>query len=188
MAVAVIAVVVGGVAVVVLWTISAYNGLVTLATSVDNDWAQIDVQLTRRHDLIPNLVETVKGYAQHESQTLEAVVAARNAAVSASGPAAKGTAERGLSSALGRIFAVAESYPDLKANQSFLALQNELSATEDRIASARSAYNAGVEALNAKRAMFPTSMIAEQNPKFAAREYYAAHDPEVQAVPEVNFS
>ncbi len=187
MAFAFIAVVIA-VAVAVVWAISAYNRLVTLATSVDNDWAQIDVQLTRRHDLIPNLVATVKGYAQHESATLEAVVAARNTAVSASGPAATGAAEGALSGALGRIFALAESYPDLKANQNFLALQNELTATEDRIASARSAYNTGVESLNARRAMFPTSLIAQRNPKFGAREFYAADDAAVRATPEVSFS
>jgi LemA protein len=138
-----------------------YNGLIGLRNKVEEGWRQIDVELKRRHDLIPNLVETVKGYASHERGTLEEVMQARSAAMSgASTPAAAGQAEGQLSQALGRLMAVAEAYPDLKANQNFLALQQELTSTEDRIASARRYYNANVRELNTKVETVPSNIVA----------------------------
>ena len=143
-----------------LYAMVSYNGLVRMRTRVDGAWAQIDVQLKRRYDLIPNLVETVKGYAAHERQTLEAVIAARNTAVSAQGPAQAAGAENQLAGALRQLFAVAEAYPDLKANQNFLALQEELSGTEGRIAYARQYYNDAVQGYNAKIQTFPPVIFA----------------------------
>jgi LemA protein len=157
--------------VVVLALIGMYNGLVTLRNRYKNAFSQIDVQLKRRYDLIPNLVEVAKGYIKHERETLEAVIKARNAAYSAgqqaalrpgdaSAMTALGGAEGQLTGALGRLFAVAEAYPDLKANQNMLALQEELSATENKIAFARQAYNDAVMTYNTKREVFPSSIIA----------------------------
>src|ERR1044071_6672471 len=128
---------VGMIAVVALWLMGAYNGLVTLRQAVKNAWAQIDVQLKRRYDLIPNIVNTVKGYAAHEKETLERVVAARNAAVSARSVAEAAGAENMVSQALGRLFALSEAYPELKANQNFMQLQEELTSTENKIGFAR---------------------------------------------------
>ncbi|MDF2091499.1 LemA family protein [Knoellia sp. 3-2P3] len=150
--------------VVVLLALAAvgiYNGLVTLRNRVQEAWRQIDVELKRRHDLIGNLVETVKGYAAHERGTLEDVMKARSAAMTGGqGPAAQAQAEGALSAALGRLFAVAEAYPDLKANQNFLALQEELTSTEDRIASARRYYNANVRELNTRVETVPSNIVA----------------------------
>ena len=143
-----------------LWLMGSYNGLVRLRQEVRNAWAQIDVQLKRRHDLIPNLVNTVKGYAAHEKGTLEAVINARARATSVTVPGDKMKAEAELSGALGRLLAVSESYPELKANQNFTALQGELSSTEDRIAFSRQTYNDSVTALNTARQSFPTVLIA----------------------------
>ena len=143
-----------------LWLVGAYNSLVRLRQAVKNAWAQIDVQLKRRHDLIPNLVNTVKGYATHEKGTLEAVMNARAKATSVTIPADKIKAEGELSGALARLLAVAESYPDLKANQNFLSLQGELSSTENRIASSRQSYNDSVAQLNTTVKTFPTILIA----------------------------
>jgi LemA protein len=162
---------VGLVIIVVLAVIGMYNGLVTLRNRYKNAFSQIDVQLKRRYDLIPNLVEVAKGYIKHERETLEAVIKARNAAYSAGQQAARtpgdaaamtalGGAEGQLTGALGRLFAVAEAYPDLKANQNMLSLQEELSATENKIAFARQAYNDSVMTYNTKREVFPTSIIA----------------------------
>ncbi|OFE15285.1 hypothetical protein BA895_05960 [Humibacillus sp. DSM 29435] len=138
-----------------------YNGLIGLKNRVEEGWRQIDVELKRRHDLIPNLVETVKGYASHERGTLEEVMQARSAAMNGGGtPAAAAQAEGQLSQALGRLMAVAEAYPDLKANQGFLALQNELTSTEDRIASSRRYYNALVRELNTKVESVPSNLVA----------------------------
>ena len=138
-----------------------YNGLIKLRNTVQESWAQIDVELKRRHDLIGNLVETVKGYAAHERGTLEDVMKARSAAMaSGQGPAQQAQSEGLLSAALGRLIAVAEAYPDLKANQNFLALQQELTSTEDRIASARRYYNANVRELNTKVETIPSNLIA----------------------------
>jgi LemA protein len=143
-----------------LWLMGAYNGLVRLRQAVKNAWAQIDVQLKRRHDLIPNLVNTVKGYAAHEKDTLERVVNARARATSATLPADKIKAEGELSSALARLLVVAEAYPDLKANQNFLELQRELTTTEDRIALSRQGYNDAATRYNTQIQVFPTVMIA----------------------------
>ena len=145
---------------IVIYFIGIYNGLVRKRNEKDNAWSQIDVQLKRRHDLIPNLVETVKGYAKHESETLESVIQARNQAVAANGPAAAGEAEGILGAALGKLFALAESYPDLKANQNYLALQEELSSTENRIGFARQAYNDAVTIYNNAREVFPANLIS----------------------------
>jgi len=143
-----------------LWLMSTYNGLVTLRQAVKNAWAQIDVQLKRRHDLIPNLVNTVKGYAGHEKDTLERVIAARAKATSVTLPADVIKAEGELSSALARLLAVSESYPELKANQNFLSLQEELTSTENRVAYARQFYNDNVTRLNTRIQTFPTVAVA----------------------------
>jgi len=151
---------IGFIVIVGLWLMVTYNGLVGLRQKVKNAWAQIDVQLTRRHDLIPNLVNTVKGYAAHEKGALEAVVAARAKATSVTLTADKIKAEGELSSALARLMAVSEAYPDLKANQNFLALQEELTSTENRIAFARQAYNDSATQLNTRIQSFPAVMVA----------------------------
>jgi LemA protein len=143
-----------------LWLMSSYNSLVALRQAVKNAWSQIDVQLKRRHDLIPNLVNTVKGYASHEKETFERVVNARARATSATVPADAIKAEGELTSALGRLMAVAEAYPELKANQGFLSLQQELSGTEDRVAFSRQGYNETVTRLNTAVQSFPTVLIA----------------------------
>jgi len=150
-----------------------YNGLVGLRNKVESAWAQIDVQLTRRSELIPNLVETVKGYAAHEKDTLDAVIQARNAANNASTPSDKAAADNVLTGALKSVFALAEAYPDLKANQNFLNLQDTLTATEDKIAYARQYYNDTVKQYNTKTQTVPTSLIAKQF-GFTAREYFEA--------------
>src|SRR5438034_5201686 len=148
--------------VLVIFVISLYNGLVRLRNRIDNAWAQIDVQLKRRHSLIPNLVETVKGYAAHERGTLDAVVQARNSAMAVSGQGAgqQAPAEGVLTQALGRLFALAEAYPNLKANENFAALQAELSNTEDKIAYARQFFNSAVQSLNAAVQSIPTNIVA----------------------------
>ena len=143
-----------------LWMMTAYNGLVTSRQSVKNAWAQIDVQLKRRHDLIPNLVNTVKGYAAHEKETFERVINARSRATSATSAAEAIKAEGELSSALSRLLAVSEAYPELKANQNFVALQEELTSTENRIAYARQFYNDNTAKLNTQIQVFPTALIA----------------------------
>lgn len=148
------------VVIVILWIIAAFNGLVTLKNRAKESWADIDVQLKRRYDLIPNLVETVKGYASHEKTVFEDVTKARTSAMSAQGMAAKAGAENALSSTLKSLFAVAESYPDLKASANFLALQNELTDTEDKIQAARRFYNTNVRDLNIKIETFPANLIA----------------------------
>ena len=165
-----------GVAVlVVLYLVLAYNGLVRLKNRIEGAWSQIDVQLQRRYDLIPNLVETVKGYARHESATFEAVTRARAAAIDAQGVAAQAQAESMITSALKSLFAVAEAYPELKANENFLALQEELSGTEGRIAYARQFYNDTVQRYNTKIQTFPTMLVARPF-GFAEREYFEADD------------
>jgi LemA protein len=156
---------------IALFFVLQYNGLVRARNAVDNAWAQIDVQLRRRYDLIPNLVETVKGYASHERETLEAVVNARNVAMTATGPAAQAGAENVLSGALKSLFAVAEAYPDLKANQNFLQLQEELTATESRVAFARQYYNDSVLRYNTKTQTVPSNIVAGMF-NFATKEYF----------------
>jgi LemA protein len=153
-------VLVGVLILVVLFVVALYNGLVRLRNQVRNAWSQIDVQLKRRHDLIPNLVETVKGYAGHERTTLENVVQARNQAAQARGVGAQAQAERGLSEALGRLMVVVEQYPDLKANQNFLALQEELASTENKIGFARQFYNDAAMQYNNKTQTVPSNVIA----------------------------
>ncbi|MCB0958253.1 MAG: LemA family protein [Acidimicrobiales bacterium] len=150
-----------------------YNGLVALKNKVEAAWAQIDVQLTRRADLIPNLVETVKGYAAHEKETLDAVIRARNMVQSASSPAEAAEADNVLTGALKSIFALSEAYPDLKANQNFLALQEELTGTEDKIAYARQFYNDTVNRYNTKIQSMPSNIIAGMF-HFTEREYFEA--------------
>jgi LemA protein len=144
----------------VLWVISTYNSLVSLRNKVKDQWAQIDTVLKRRFDLIPNLVETVKGYAKHESETLEAVIAARNTYVSANAPEDQMKADGELTKAISKIFALSEAYPELKANENFNSLQKELSETEDKIQYARQFYNDIVRKYNTKRETFPTVLIA----------------------------
>ncbi len=176
-------VIVGLVVLVALIAISMYNGLVQARNHVDNAWSQIDVQLKRRHDLIPNLVETVKGYAKHEQETFDKVIQARNAAMNATagGPAQQAQAENALSGTLKSLFALSEAYPDLKANQNFLALQEELTSTEDRIAYARQFYNDRVLAYNNKCQTFPGSVFAGMF-NFEPREFFDAPPEETEPV------
>ena len=171
----------------VLWFFGAYNGLIRLRNTVHEAWAQIDVELKRRHDLIGNLVETVKGYAQHERGTLEAVTQARAAAMApGQSPADAGRSEAALTQALVRLNAVAEAYPDLKANANFTALQQELSSTEDRIASARRYYNANVKELNTKVESIPTNFIAGPAGVTKA-EYFELESAVEREAPKVSF-
>jgi len=151
--------------------IALYNRLVVLRNRVDNAWSQIDVQLRRRYDLIPNLVETVKGYASHERETFEKVTQARNMAIQAQGVVEQGKAENMLTGALKTLFAVAEAYPDLKANQNFLALQGELTSTEGKIAYARQFYNDSVMSFNTAIQRFPANMVAGMF-GFTQRDYF----------------
>jgi LemA protein len=173
-------------AIVVVWVIGLYNGLIRLRNIVKNAWSQIDVQLKRRHDLIPNLVETVKGYAGHEKSTLENVTKARNQAVAAQGPQAQGQAEGMLTQALGRLMVVVEQYPDLKANQNFLGLQEELRSTENRIGFARQAYNDSVMTYNTKIQSFPANIIAGMF-SFKDEEFFEIEDEAAREVPKVQF-
>jgi LemA protein len=169
----------------ILWFFFSYNGLVRTRNRIDNAWSQIDVQLRRRYDLIPNLVETVKGYAAHEKGVLEAVTQARANAINAQGPAQQGQAENVLSGALKSLFAVSEAYPDLKANQNFLSLQEELTTTEDRVAYARQFYNDSVLSYNNKIQSLPTNILAGMF-NFEKREYFEA-EPEATGPVKVQF-
>jgi LemA protein len=171
---------------VLLFIIAMYNGLVRLRVQCDNAWSDIDVQLKRRYDLIPNLVETVKGYAGHEKGTLEAVVQARNSAMSAQGPAAKADAENMLTGALRQVFALAEAYPQLRAVESFTQLQNTLTTLEDTIQNARRYYNAVVRDLNTKIQVFPSNIIAGMF-NFKPREFFEVSAPAERDVPKVSF-
>jgi LemA protein len=162
-----------------------YNSLVKLKVMADGAWADIDVQLKRRHDLVPNLVETVKGYATHERGTLEAVIEARSRAMSAQGPAAKGQAEGELSGALKSLFALAESYPQLRATENFGQLQGSLAQIEDAIQNARRYYNAVVRDLNTKIQQFPSNLVALTF-GFRPREFFEADEGE-RAAPQVKF-
>ncbi|MFH1046821.1 MAG: LemA family protein [Patescibacteria group bacterium] len=153
------------------WIIMIYNGLITLRNRVDEAWSDIDVQLKRRYDLIPNLVETVKGYASHERETLEKVIAARNIAMGAEGKQGKAEAENALSQTIKSLFAVAENYPDLKASQNFLQLQDDLKDTEDKIQGSRRFYNANVRDFNTKIQVFPNNVIAGQL-KFSKYDFF----------------
>ena len=182
---------------VLMWVVGAYNRLVALRNRFKNAYAQIDVQLKRRYDLIPNLVETAKGYIKHERGTLEAVIAARNAASAANVRAAQSPgdatamkelsgAETALTSTLGRLFAVAEAYPDLKANTTMMALMEELTSTENKVAFARQAYNDSVMAYNTQRETFPTNMIAGPF-NFGPAELFVIEKPEEKEAPKISF-
>lgn len=183
---------------IVLWAIGIYNGLVQLRNRFKNAFAQIDVQLKRRYDLIPNLVETAKGYLKHESETLEAVIKARNIAASAAEAAAAnpalasnlqnlGAAETGLAGALSRLMVVSEQYPDLKANENMAQLTEELTSTENKIAFARQAYNDSVMTYNNRREVFPAVLIAGAL-GFAYAELFKVEDPTERIAPKVDFS
>jgi LemA protein len=174
------------VALLIIFVIGMYNGLVRLKVQCDNAWADIDVQLKRRYDLIPNLVETVKGYAAHEKGTLEGVVAARNQAMTAEGPAAKAQAEGMLSAALRQVFALAEAYPQLRAVESFNQLQQTLNSLEDNIQNARRYYNAVVRDFNTKIAQFPTNILAGMF-NFKSREFFEIGAPAEREAPKVSF-
>ncbi|WP_029030182.1 LemA family protein [Salinarimonas rosea] len=182
-------IILGVVAVIVVYGIVTYNGLVAMRQRVDQAYADIDVQLHQRHDLVPNLVETVKGYAAHERETLDAVIAARNRATSASGPADQAAAEGLLTGALGRLFALAEAYPDLKANTNFLSLQSELSNVEDKLAAARRFFNNAVSEFNAAIQSFPAVLFARQL-GFSEREFFDVGEDrraEMNVAPQVKF-
>lgn len=174
------------VAAVALWLVFTYNGLITLRNRTDEAWSDIDVQLKRRYDLIPNLVNTVKGYATHEQATLEKVIAARNSAMGATSPEAKAQAENALSSTLRSIFALSENYPDLKANQNFLKLQDELSDTENKIQASRRFYNGNVRDFNTKLEVFPTNLIGKML-GFVKRAFFEIDNPEERKNVEVKF-
>ena len=187
----------GVIAVIVIYLIVIYNGLVALRNRIENGFAQIDVQLQRRYDLIPNLVETAKGYMKHERETLEAVIQARNSAQSAANHAGSNPidgaairdlagAEAVLGSAMGKFFALAEAYPDLKANQNMMQLQEELASTENRVAISRQAYNDAVMRYNTKRESFPDVLIAN-NFGFKEAEMLELEDEEARKVVKVNF-
>lgn len=180
------------------WVVSLYNGLVAMRNRFKNAFAQIDVQLKRRYDLIPNLVETAKGYMSHERQTLEAVIAARNGALGASQKAAAdpadaiamgqlATAEAGLAGALGRLFAVMEAYPDLKANQNMMQLSEEITSTENKVAFARQAFNDFVMEYNTGRESFPQNIIAGMFNFAPAAQLEAIESPEERKAPKVSF-
>jgi LemA protein len=182
---------------VLMWAVSAYNRLVALRNRFKNAYSQIDVQLKRRYDLIPNLVETAKGYIKHERGTLEAVIAARNAASTANTRAAQNpgdasamkdlsSAETALTGTLGRLFALSEAYPDLKANTTMMQLMEELTSTENKVAFARQSYNDAVMAYNTQREVFPSSVIAGSF-NFAAAESFVIEKAEEKEAPKVSF-
>ncbi len=182
-------VILGIIAILLIMFIATYNGLVRLRNQVKNAWAQIDVQLKRRHDLIPNLVETVRGYMKFERETLEAVTKARNVAIQASSapPGERGKAEGELGAALARLMVVVERYPELKANQNFLALQEELTSTENKIAFSRQYYNDSVLRYNNQTQMFPSNMVANMT-GFKAGEFFEVTAAEERAAPKVSFT
>ena len=169
------------IAVLVLWIVATYNSLVSLRNRVRDSWSQIDVQLKRRFDLIPNLVETVKGYTKHESETLENVVKARNTYLSASAPEEQMKADGELTKAISKLFALTESYPDLKANTNFIELQNELNETENKIAMSRQFYNDIVMQYNNKVEMVPSNIVASIF-KFTKETYFEANEAEKENV------
>lgn len=174
------------VVVVVIWLVMTYNGLITLKNQVDEAWSDIDVQLKRRYDLIPNLVATVKGYAAHESGTFEKVIQARANAMNAQGAHDKAVAENALAGTLKSLFAVAEAYPDLKANENFAKLQDELSDTENKVQASRRFYNGNVRDFNTKLQVFPTNMIAGML-GFVKREFFEIGNEAERNAPQVQF-
>ena len=163
-----------------------YNRLVRLRNRTENAWSQVDVQLTRRHDLVPNLVETVKGYATHEREVFDAVSTARASALSAEGPARQGAAEQGLSSALGRLMAVAEAYPQLRATENFQALQTQLGETENRIAVSRQIFNDTVQSYDTAVETFPSNLVAGSF-GFRRKDFFELDDPAAASAPSVSF-
>ncbi|MCJ7581713.1 MAG: LemA family protein [Candidatus Aminicenantes bacterium] len=173
-------------AVVAVFLVGIYNGLVQLRNRCENSWAQVDVQLRRRYDLIPNLIETVKGYAQHEKETFQNVTEARTKAMNAGSVKDQGQAENMLSGALKSLFAVSENYPELKANQNFMMLQEELAGTESKIAYARQFYNDTVMKFNTKQQVFPSNIIANMF-SFQEREYFEIEEPEAKEPVKVKF-
>jgi LemA protein len=179
-------IILGLIVIIGLWIWAVYNGLITLKNRPDEAWSDIDVQTKRRYDLIPNLVESVKGYATHEREAFENVTRARAAAMGAQSPEAKGVAENVLSGALKSLFAVAEAYPDLKASQNFMKLQEELSDTENKIQAARRFYNGNVRDLNIKIEQFPTNVFARQL-GFNRREFFAVENEAEKQPVQVKF-
>ena len=173
-------------AVAAVFVVGIYNGLVQLRNRCENSWAQVDVQLRRRYDLIPNLVETVKGYAKHESETFQKVTEARAQAINAGSVKDQGQAENMLSGALKSLFAVSENYPELKANQNFMMLQEELAGTESKIAYSRQFYNDTVMKFNTKQQVFPSNIIANMF-SFREREYFEIEEPEAKEPVKVKF-
>lgn len=171
---------------IVIWVVATYNRFVGLRNNVEASWKQVDVQLQKRYDLVPNLVETVKGYAAHEQETLEKVIQARNMAMDASGAAEQGEAENMLTGALKSIFALSESYPDLKANQNFLMLQQELSSIENKIAYSRQHYNDVVRGYNTLQQQFPANIVAGMASAKPA-EYFEIEEPEARKAVKVSF-
>ena len=172
---------------IAIWVAMTYNGFVAMRNAVRNAWSQIDVQLKRRHDLIPNLVETVKGYAGHEKETLENVTRARSQAVSAQGVGQQAQAEQQLTGALGRLMLVVEQYPDLKANQNFLALQEELTSTENKITFSRQLYNDSVMLFNTRIESVPANIVAGMF-HFKQEEFFELQDEAAREAPRVSFS
>jgi len=177
----------GIVVIVIFFVVGIYNALIRLRNRVKNAWSQIDVQLKRRHDLIPNLVETAKGYMKHERETLENITKARGQAVGAQGVGDISKAETALSGAIGRFMLVVENYPDLKANQNFLSLQEELTSTENKIAFARQSYNDQVLFFNNKIQMFPSNTVAGVF-GFKTEEFFELEDKAEREAPKVDFS
>jgi LemA protein len=174
------------IAILAIWLVSIYNALIRLRNQVKNAWSQIDVQLKRRHDLIPNLLEAVKGYMKHEREVLENITAYRSQAMNASSVAEKSAAEGLLGGALGKLQIAVEAYPDLKANQNFLSLQEELTSTENKISFSRQAYNDQVLFYNNKIQMFPSNLVAGMF-SFKDAEFFEIEDPAEKAVPKVEF-
>jgi LemA protein len=172
--------------ILIFWVVGMYNGLVRLRNQVKNAWSQIDVQLKRRHDLIPNLVETAKGYMKHERETLESITRARSHAVEASGVADQAKAEGELNNALSRFMLVVENYPDLKASQNFLSLQEELSSTENKVGFARQFYNDQVQTFNIKIESVPSNIIAGMF-NFKQAEFFEIETPAEREAPKVQF-
>jgi len=180
-------IVLSSIVIIVFFLIGIYNSLVRLRNRVRNAWSQIDVQLKRRHDLIPNLIETAKGYMKHERETLENITKARAQAIGSQGVGEKAKAEGKLSEALSKFLLVVENYPDLKANQNFLALQEELTSTENKIAFARQAYNDQVLFFNNKIQVFPSNVVAGLF-NFKPEEFFQVEDKTEREVPKVDFS
>ena len=186
-AVLLVLLVLGGIVLVVgLWFVLTYNGLVRLRNQVKNAWSQIDVQLKRRYDLIPNIVETVKGYAAHEKETFERVIQARQRGIDASGVKQQQEAENMITGALRQLFALSEAYPNLKANENFLALQEELSSTENKIGFARQYYNDTVKDFNTRQEMFPANLVASML-GFQPSDFFEIEEASQREAPKVKF-